>query len=49
LILGKELRPSFGLYPRRRKGKTKTQGELCEVGRVVQCGVEYGHNAARVT
>jgi hypothetical protein len=47
LILGKELRLGFGLCPRRRKGKTELQGELREVGRVVQCGVEHGHNTAR--
>jgi hypothetical protein len=48
LILGKELHPGFGSCSRRRRnGKTELQGELCEVGRVVRCGVEHGHNTAR--
>jgi hypothetical protein len=46
--LGKELHLGFSSCLRRRKGKTKPQGELREVGRVVQCGVEHGANAARV-
>jgi hypothetical protein len=32
-----------------RKGKIRPQGELHEVGRVVRCEVEHGHNAARGT
>jgi hypothetical protein len=46
LILGKELHPGIGLCLR-RKGKTEPLGELHKVGRVVRCGVEHGHNAAR--
>jgi hypothetical protein len=44
--LGKELLPGFGsrLW---RKGKIGSQGELREVGRVVQSEVEHGHNAAQ--
>jgi hypothetical protein len=47
LILGKELHLGFGSCSWRRKRKTELQGELREVGRVVRCGVDYGHNVAR--
>jgi hypothetical protein len=45
-FLGKELLPSFGSH-QRSKGKIGLQGELREVGMVVRCEVEHGHNAAR--
>jgi hypothetical protein len=47
LLFGKDLHLGFGLCPRRRKGKTGPKYELQEVGRVVRCGVEHGHNVAR--
>jgi hypothetical protein len=46
--LGKELLPGFSSRPR-RKGKIGPQGELREVGRVVRCEVEHGHNATQGT